>query len=90
MELTTNIKSKNLLKVQELVKKYNWRFVYVFENINETHTICLNSNDTENTFEFTSALYFIDHKYKESTRKYSFFKKLKINFKNFFLSFNIV
>lgn len=88
MELTTNIKSKNLLKVQELVKKYNWRFVYVFQNKNETHTICINSNNTENTYDFTSALYAMDYKYKETVRKYSLFKKIKINFKKLFLSFN--
>lgn len=88
MELTTHIQSKNLLKVQELVKQYNWRFVYIFENRNGTHTVCLNSNNTKNTLDFTSALYAMDYKYKETVRKYSLFKKIKINFKKLFLSFN--
>ncbi len=86
MELTTRIQSKNLLKVQELVKQYNWRFVYIREHRNETNTVCLNCND--NSYEFTEALYAMDYKYKETTRKHSFFKKLKINFKKAFLSFN--
>lgn len=86
MELTTRIQSKNLLKVQELVKQYNWRFVYIREHRNETHTVCLNCND--NSYGFTEALYAMDYKYKETTRKHSFFKKLKINFKKAFLSFN--
>lgn len=88
MELTTRIQSKNLLKVQELVKQYNWRFVYIREHRNETHTVCLNCNDNDNSYEFTEALYAMDYKYKETTRKHSFFKKLKINFKKAFLSFN--
>lgn len=88
MELTTRIQSKNLLKVQELVKQYNWRFVYIRENRNETHTVCLNSNNNDNSYEFTEALYAMDYKYKETVRKYSLFKKIKINFKKLFLSFN--
>ena len=88
MQLTTNIQSKNLLKVQELVKKYNWRFVYVFQNRNNTHTICIDSNGNQDTLNLTTALYSMDYKYKESTRKYSLFKKLKINLKKLFLSFN--
>lgn len=80
MQITTNIKLKNILKVQNLVKKYNWRFEYILKN-SDFYRICINSNNnsTQNINQFSNALYSLDNIYTESFRKYSIFKLLKIN-----------
>ena len=80
MQITTNIKLQNILKVQKLVKQYNWRFEFCIENINNFR-VCINSNGNsiENINKFCQSLYSIDYIYTESVRKHSILKKFKIN-----------
>jgi hypothetical protein len=79
MQISTNINSKNLLKTQNLVKQYNWRFISVI-NINSKHQVILNSNNNsnENINSFCKSFYSLDNVIVEKTRKYSLIHKIKI------------
>ena len=87
MQITKNIEYKNMMKVQELVKKYNWRFEYCIKN-KKNMRICINSNGNknENIKKFCQSLYGMEKIYKETFRKYSILKKIKISLKKLYNS----
>lgn len=85
--VSENVSASCLVKIQDLVKQYNWRFDACYpilsNRLEGDWHISLNSNgqDFKNVNHFLASLSRLKIDIKETTRKYSFSHKLKVYLK---------